>query len=70
MSLYTTVDITTKKACQHLGLPDWVGLHFITISEGILFYRENLLYTWDEQLQELTYDKVKELTQGLQLGEF
>lgn len=70
MSLYTTVDIATKKACKHLGLPDWVGLHFTIISEGILFFRDNLLYTWNGELQELTYDKVKELTQGLQLGEF
>lgn len=70
MGLYNTVYIATKKACKHLGLPNGTGLHFTTISEGILFYRDNLLYTWSGELQELTCDKVKELAQGLRLGDF
>ena len=70
MDMYALVEKGKRAVRKHLGLSDKESFHFTVISEGVLFFRNNLLYNWNDQLQELSYDKVKELTQGLQLGDF
>ena len=70
MGYYDNIERAISTARKHLGLPDYRTPSFTTVNQGVLFFRHNLLCTWNGQLVELTREKVKEMTEGYQLGDF